>query len=179
ESIKDFQLVGIFILVITITLVVGVIFLGRIDLKYFKERKNIGEKPSKTMFALTISSYILIAFFIIVITVGILSNVIVDGFVDEYVEEHIEEEKKVKSEDGIEYDILSNHEGEAEVTFVGEDDEVITDKAKLGVHGGDEPYVEYKGVFVDMDKVVPHHVLTDEEDIKKTVYKDIKLYLPK
>jgi len=34
-------------------------------------------------------------------------------------------------------------------------------------------------VYLDMDKVVPHHVLTDEEDIKKTVYKDIKLYLPK
>src|SRR5699024_10206836 len=69
ESIKDFQLVGLFILVITITLVVGIIFLGRIDLKYFKDRKNIGEQLSKTMFSLTISSYILISFFTLMITV--------------------------------------------------------------------------------------------------------------
>src|SRR5699024_1347139 len=147
ESIKDFQLVGIFILVITITLVVGVIFLGRIDLKYFKERKSMGYKPSKTKYVFTMFYYVLMAVFLITFSVVIFSEIIIDDFVDEYVEEHIEEEKKVKNEDVIEYEILRNQEGEAEVTFVGEDEEVITEKAKLGIHGGDEPYVEYKGIF--------------------------------
>jgi len=107
----------------------------------------MGYKPSKTKYVFTMFYYVLMAVFLITFSVVIFSEIIIDDFVDEYVEEHIEEEKKVKNEDVIEYEILRNQEGEAEVTFVGEDEEVITEKAKLGIHGGDEPYVEYKGIF--------------------------------
>src|SRR5699024_4047084 len=90
---------------------------------------------------------------VLVVGIFIVFGTIINNAEDELVRIHAKEHKEdVESKKRVkllDYDI----EGEqVKVTFIGEENEIVEQTAKLRVYGGKEPYMKDKGVMVNVKK---------------------------